>query len=494
MNISEVLKEAKTTVTASVMENCNIAKRLEDSGDYADAARALGGWWQGIGFRPDVDHLPAGERAAILARVGALSGWLGSAGQIAGSQEKAKDLISEGAHVFEIIGDHPNWAETRSDLAICYWREGAFDEARVIIEDILENNFDLAPELEAKILLRAVNVEISTCHYSRALDHINRATPLIEQHKNQLLLGKLYFHQALIFHCHGEDKNNTDYLSFAVEGYKKASVHYKKARHSRYVAMSENNIGNAYRSLKDFSSTHSHLDNALRMYVKLKDKGRAALVYDNKARTFIAQGNLSDAELAALTSVNMLRDGGENAALAESLITLGVVLSRGKNLDEAIKSFTEAKEAALTVGDTESAGNAALTQIEELHAALPPIVFRSLYLEADELLKDSSKKSNADRLKKIARKQFEINDTLTSLIENEKAGPVSDWENFSLSEAVRAYEGEIIQQALEETGGRITRTALLLGISHQSLSVILQQRHKELKKYCRKRKTRTRAN
>jgi DNA-binding NtrC family response regulator len=157
-------------------------------------------------------------------------------------------------------------------------------------------------------------------------------------------------------------------------------------------------------------------------------------------------------------------------------------MSRGGNLTEAINSFVEAKETALMVGDSESAGNAVLTQIEELQPDLTPMVFRSLYLEADELLKNSPKINTVSRLQKIARKHFEM---------SEKAESSFNWENFLLPEAVRVYEGEIILKALNETRGRVTRAAQLLGVSHQNLSGILHQRHKELKQYCVRRKSRT---
>ncbi len=285
MSFSKTLKGSKVGVIAM----CDRAKELEDSGEYARAAKALGEWWQGIGVRPDVDDQVARKKAAILSRVGALSGWLGSMQQVPGSQEKAKDLISEGADLFESIGFQKEWAEARCDLAVCYWREGAFDEARVILEDILGSGEELPPELQGKILLRTVNVEISTCHYAIAMRYIDEAAPLIEKCGNDLLLGKLYFHRALVFHNRGDDESKPDYITLAIEGYEKASTHYKKAKHNQYVAVSENNIGNAYRLLKDFPNAHLHLDEALRIYDRLKDKGRAARVYDNKAWAFIAE-------------------------------------------------------------------------------------------------------------------------------------------------------------------------------------------------------------
>ncbi len=513
MNALKTRKEVKTTDTeAKILGACNIAKYFEDSGEYEAAAQAMGNWWQGIGKRPNLKSLSDQEKALILSRIGALSGWLGSAKQVTGSQETAKDLISESATLFEKVGDTQNWADARSDLAICYWREGAYDEARIILQDVLGSEIDFLPELRGKILLRSVNVEISTHHYRKALELVTEATPLIEKKGGHLLRGKLYFHRALILRKEGEDENRADLLASAVDDYRLARLHYKKAKHDPYVAMVENNIGNVYRLLKDFQNAHLHLDNALKMYGKLKDKGRGALVYENKARVFLAQDNLAKAETAARESVRMVRGGDESSVLSESLNTLGTVLSRQENFAEAKRSFIEAKKAAVSVGDTESAGTAVLTQIEELQSTLTSDEFRALYLEADELLRQSPRPATIDRLQRVAKKQLEISDNavseistdsqkmakllsyadkLDSLFENEVSQPDFSWENFSLPEAVLTYEGEIILKAINDSNGRVTKAAQLLGLSHQNLSLILHQRHKELKKHCVQRKPRS---
>jgi tetratricopeptide (TPR) repeat protein len=479
MNISKALEEHQKTVVFDVISMCDHAKRLEDSGEYAKATEALGDWWQGIGVRPNVNKLSNNQKAAILSRIGALSGWLGSMKQIPASQEKAKDLLSEGADLFDLVSDHQNWAETRSDLAICYWREGAFDEARVILDVVLESGFNLSPQLRGKILLRSVNVEISTRNYARAKNVVNKASSFVEKHGNNLLLGKLSFHRALVLHCQGEDENASNLLLSAIDEYQKAGTYYKKAKHSIYAAAAESNAGNVYRLLEDYKNAHSHFDRAVYLYIKLKDQTHAAQVYENKAQAFLAENKLVDAEAAVRASVAMVSAGDEKSILSESLTTLAIVLSRGGNVDYAIRTFKEAKEIALGVGDKESAGNAILTYIEELQASLTPIVFRKLYLEADELLKESPKISTVNRLQRIARRHFEIGNP-ESLLKSEK---YFNWKNFSLPEAVHAYERELILKALSESGGRVTKAAGLLGVSHQSLSLILHQRHDDLQQH-----------
>src|SRR6185436_8536494 len=115
---------------ADVRAKCITAKQLSDLGEYEAAQEALAGLWNGIGEAPNIEGLPPAEQAEVLLRVGALSGWLGSSGQLPGAQEFAKDLISRAIRAYEGLGNRNNVAEAQNDLAICYWREGAMDEAR----------------------------------------------------------------------------------------------------------------------------------------------------------------------------------------------------------------------------------------------------------------------------------------------------------------------------------------------------------------------------
>ena len=53
-------------------------------------------------------------------------------------------------------------------------------------------------------------------------------------------------------------------------------------------------------------------------------------------------------------------------------------------------------------------------------------------------------------------------------------------EGYSLESEVLSYEANLIRQALQATGGSVTRAARLLGVTHQGLAFILNGRHKDL--------------
>src|SRR6187455_2644613 len=111
---------------------CEESRELERAGDYEGARSALGSLWTTIGDRPTMAELPVDTQAEVLWRVGALSGWLGSANQIPGAQEFARDLLTESITLFESSGQQDKRAEAMGDLALCYWRSGAQDDGRAL--------------------------------------------------------------------------------------------------------------------------------------------------------------------------------------------------------------------------------------------------------------------------------------------------------------------------------------------------------------------------
>jgi tetratricopeptide (TPR) repeat protein len=148
---------------------CRLAKQLEQGGNYEAAGEAMAELWQGVGARPMLEGLDDATKAEVLLRVGALTGWIGSARQIEGSQEMAKDLISESARAFEKLGQRNRVGEAGSDLALCYWRAGAYDEARVILQEALAEFDETNIEQRAIALIRKALVERASTRLNEAL-------------------------------------------------------------------------------------------------------------------------------------------------------------------------------------------------------------------------------------------------------------------------------------------------------------------------------------
>ena len=111
--------------------SCRLAKQLEKVGKYELACEALAEFWPERDGSPSLEGLDPLRRAEVLLRIGAIAGWLGSTDQIVGGQETAKNILTISVEIFEHLERADRVSEARGDLALCYYREGSFDEARV---------------------------------------------------------------------------------------------------------------------------------------------------------------------------------------------------------------------------------------------------------------------------------------------------------------------------------------------------------------------------
>jgi len=457
---------------------CRLAKKLEEASEYEGACEALGELWQGVGVRPNLEGLTEATKAEVLLRTGNLSGWLGSAGQIEGAQERAKDLISESARVFEALDGTEKAAEARIDLATCYWREGAFDEARVMLQGVLKRLGDNNSEQKLRALINSAVVEKVSRRDKDALRIHIQAAPLFETSANHALRGKFHNEFAMVLKNLGMAEHREDYIDRALMEYTAAGYHWEQAGDARFCAAVENNIGSLLLNIGKVKDAHKHLNRARQLFVSLRDKVHIAQVDETRARAFMAEGRNSEAEKLARTSVRTLESGGEQALLAEALRTHATTQGRSGRHQQAAASFQRAIQVAEEAGDLEGAGQAALSLVEELGNGLPAAVIFDAYARAEELLAGSQDPAVQSRLGQCARRAFAL--SLQPVPADESKATSESYAGCCLDEEVLRYEADLIKKALESADGSVTRAARLLKVTHQGLAFILQGRHKHL--------------
>jgi CheY-like chemotaxis protein/tetratricopeptide (TPR) repeat protein len=458
---------------------CRLAKQLEKAGEYESAAAALDEFWPDPNRWPTVDPLDQAKRAEILLRAGALACWLGNANQIEGSQEFAKNLITQSIEIFEELGMMREVAEARADLALCYWREGAYDEARINLGNGLALlGEDDQSELKATLLIRSSIVEMQTQKLQAAMFFCEKAAPIVENSEDHALKGSFHIQYGLILRRLGTPEDREDYLDRALIQYAAASIHYEQAGNKVALAHVENNLGYLYYTIGRYKDAHEHLDKARKLFVRLKDVGTAAQVDETRARTLLAEGRLREAERTIRSAVRVLESGGQQAVLAEALTTQGTVAARLGNPQRARAFFQRAIETAQTAGDLEGAGRAQLSLIEEIGSHTPTDELADIYRSAVELLDRSQDPATNKRLIACARVVLHA---LAAIKVETLAGDLKSWDGFSLREETKKVERLMITRALRDAGGSVTKASKLLGLKHhQSLISLLESRHRDL--------------
>jgi tetratricopeptide (TPR) repeat protein len=447
-----------------VAQRCAAAKALANVGDYEGAREALGELWGGIGDRPKIDGLALEDQAEVLLRAGSLSGWLAISNQAPGALSFAKDLISESIRAYETLDDQEKIAEAQSDLALCYWREGAMDEARVWFREALSKA--TAPVNILWILARSTSVEISSHRFGEALALLDQAVPLLNQVNDNAAQGFYHLQRSVILQ-HLEGVNN---LELALTESAAASVKFEQAKHQRYFARAENNSGQILRRLGRFDEALAHLERAQRTFNEFGDDDNAAQVNDSRARVFIEQERYVEAEKIAFSAASALEAGDDRSLLAVALETQGVALARLGRYQSALGSLKRAAHIAESAADQQLAGKIFLTILEEVKSFLSPSEIGSMYHEADSRLGENLDAESMVRLRASAR--LAIANTATARAETSTRG--------SFEQEVHNRESELIKAALDESSGSVTRAARILGLTHQGLCYIINHRHKHL--------------
>jgi len=470
---------AEYSVVDDIIPLCELAKSLEEAGEFEKACETLQPFWQGLLCRPDTSGLADEPKAELLLRTGTLTGWLGSAKQVGNAQEVAKDLISESAAIFETLGSPEKVAEARVDLAICYWREGALDEARVTLRLVLDTLGGIQSEQRLRALLNSAIVEKVASRDQEALRIYREAAPQFENSTNTALKGKFHNSYATLLKSLGLSENREEYIDTALVEFAAASFHFEQAGHHRFQARVENNVGFLFAGVGRFDEAREHVSSARQLFVKLADHGGAAYTDDTLAQIFLLEGRSEDAERVARRAVHALKRGGEQTVLAEALTTHGKALARLQQTQVARAALDQAVEIAQNAGNPDRGGIAAVTAIEELSPYLPVQALQNYYRTAETLLSKSQNLSLKTRLGECARRVLSI-----SLENPNEATPaateVALTPDFSLDTEVLRYEGNLIRRALEESGGSVTRAARVLGVTHQGLAFILNGRHSDL--------------
>jgi len=480
MNSIRELREQLTDQNLSSNQRaqlrCQLARHFEDQGEYEAARELISELWPSMDERPVVEGLDEESKGVVVLRAGVLAGWIGSARLISGAQETAKNLITESIGIFEGLKEYSRAAEAQIELAYCYWREGAFDEGRVVLSAALDRLPYNDIELRAKALLRSAMIERSSVRHNEAFKIHTEAAPLFQQIENHCVIGSFHNELAIVLRNLGSTEKREDYIDRALIEYTAAAYHFEQAGHIRYQACVENNLAFLFWKVQRFTDAHDHLDRAQILFARLKDEVHGAQVDETRARVLLSEDRFVEAEKVARRAVRTLEASDERSLLAEALITLATCLARLRHFQEARSALDRAIETAQQVGDFESAGNAALTIIEHLSSELTDDDLAATLVRAEVLLENTQDTNTIRRLAKCACHA-------ASLLHASPEFPSTfNWAALSFDQELIRYGKHLIELALKRSEGSVTDAARLLDLSHQNLSSKIM-RYKELAKF-----------
>lgn len=474
---SRKLNTAHLSANDEALVRCRAALELKDQGDYGGAQNIMGRFWKQIGRRPKTEGLHPSVAAEVLLCVGILTRWIGSKNKHEGSQELAKNLICESIAFQESIKDVKKIAAAQVELAYCYWREGALDEARILFTEAI-TKLTTEGNTRAYALLGLAIVEWSASRFAEALRILNDNSFLFNKITNYAVRGAYHSQLAMVIRKLSISDERQEDFELILQHYEKADHDFKLARNNVFRADVKNNLGYLLFKRSRFKEAHGYLEQARRLRVRIKDKVGVAQIDDTRAQVLIAEKKFKEADAVARGAVRVLEKSGHQCLLADALITHGIAIARLKQTERAQFTFQKAIEIGHQVGALNKAGLAALTLIEELDE-LPADTLYAAYDRASEWLAKSQSQDIMLRLNVAARKVFaNIRGELKPEVATETVFNTPC--TFPLE--VLKFEAGLIHQALTQSNGSVTHAAQLLGMTYQGLAYVIGSRHQDLLK------------
>ena len=363
---------------------CERALELKDRGDFDRAREVLRPFWEEFGERPDTKGLDPQVTGEILMCTGILTSWIGNQNQIREAHDWARDLLTESIRFYEPTGDLKKVGQAQTEIAYCYFRSGAVDEARIMFSDALEK-LTFEGNARANALLGLSVVAWSSSRYDEALKILTDNSRLFRKIGSHILKGFYHNQLAMVLRSIAPAEKKTDYFRRAIKEYAEAEFEFKMARNTLFRAEVQNNVGFLLCKLARFRQAHTYLNEARRLALLVRNKVVVAQIDDTCAQVLIAEKKLTQAEAIARAAVASLKKSGHQHVLADAMITHGIALARLGKSNQAEFNFREAIRVAHEIGALNRAGLAALTLIEEIDH-LPPDVLAGAYQQADEWL------------------------------------------------------------------------------------------------------------
>ncbi len=430
-----------------------------------------------MGTRPDTNELAQDVTAEVLLCAGILTSWVGSQSQIKEANDWARDLLNESIRIYEGVGDLRKVAQAQTEIAYCYWRSGALDEARIMFTEAL-HKLTIEGNTRANALLGLSVVEWSSSRYDEALKILRNNATLFRKITNHYLKGFYHNQLAMILRNLGTEGKRNDYFQQAIKEYGEAETEFKLARNTLFRAEVKNNVGFLLFKLARLRLAHRYLNEARRLAVVVRDRVVVAQIDDTRAQVLIAERRFKEASIVARSAARSFEKSGHQCLLADALINYGISLARLGRTDQAQFTFQQAIEIAHQVGALNKAGIAALILIEEIDR-LPLDVLLSAHDNAYEWLADCQSERLSQRQIEAGRKvinrmrvEAKLDDT-TEILFNK---------GCSLPDELLKFERGLIRQALARAGGSPVRAARWLGIGYQRLAYVIESRHQDLMK------------
>jgi tetratricopeptide (TPR) repeat protein len=369
--------------------------------------------WNNIEQPPDIAGLDGELACEILIVCGSVISAHGTINQKKHYKELAVNMLTNARELAIGIENRELIAESEKQIAVAYWRHGEFENAIAYSNTVLSKYSESEQLTDRICLLTQANLLMLYVSVDRydAAFEIFKKIKPFVDESEDFWLKTVFYNQASGIFV------SAGKFELAVPLLEKTIEYATCTKNNCYLGNALNNLANAYVQLSETDKAIYLIDEAIELFRSLQQEYPYALALETKAQLGIKQEKLDQALVDIDESIAILRKGENYAELCESMWTRTVILVKSGEKKSALRQFS------------------ALMQVIEnnLHLAL-----QDSYID-------------------------KFNNLLF----------IDSGRNFY--EKTENYRLHLLEEALRETQGMVTKAAEYLGISHQNTSVLLKK-------------------
>ena len=452
---------------------CNTALELSHIGDYKRALEVMRPLWASIDQRPQTNALHPSVVAELYLCVATLIRQIKKTDQDQQLRTLARQLLNESASYYETVTDRPKIASCQIELGYSYAYAAEFNQARTELTQALEK-LKTNGKTKSKALAALAELEYLAGNYHTAFEILTNRTAVVSKTGDRIDTAIHHYQLALVLEKRSSLENQTDLLQQAATHYQSARQRLRLSKDVPLRIDLEIKLATALHQTKRTAASHEHLNKARRLATSTKDKSHAAQIDQIQANLLLNEKKYLRSEALSKRAAHLFTKTSQPANASAAITLQAIALTHLKKAKRARYLFQQAFQIADQASATIEAGIASLSMIETLDD-LTQNELHTAYFQARENLSQSNDQAVLLRLLRSADK----------LIQQE--APKASQETTRTSQQSKGFRAEVlaferakIQEALSQTDGKVTIAATLLKISYQSLSHIINTRHKEL--------------
>jgi len=338
--------KSSTLTSADVIRLIEYARDAELCRNLDLFRGILSAFWEDIDTEPELSSFGSTIRSELLRLCGVFLSQYGRARGFPAFQNRAKDILTRAAELFEVQNYPDKEAETKVGLATCYWYSGEVEEHDAMLRSV-EAEFRGQPDHQVSIQIKLNRILVAVMRHDleEAQYLVNEVGKVISASHNVRLRTQFHNLAGITFLF-------SDLLDLSAFHLDEAVRISREVNNSLFVAFNLNNLAMVYRASKCLDKAQRTINEAISIMESREDTGWIPHALDTKALIYIDEAEYEKALEVIEKSIEVFSEGEDYTGLTDAMWTKCLCLLRLARVRECTVLFAELTEiAARQIGE-----------------------------------------------------------------------------------------------------------------------------------------------